>query len=342
MMKLDNCRWKAFFISDLFVVEGTETTHPSKLITCGNNPRITCSATNNGLDDFYKNPITERGDVLTIDSATIGFVSYQENDFLATDHVEKLIRKAGKPLGRYVGLFIKMCIDKSCSGKYGYGYKFAQKRIERQIVKLPVNSEGNPDYEFMEEYMRDVEQKQKERYRNYAHSKIEEMSYVLSLETKKWKEFRIEDIFSISSGVRLTKEKQTEGLRPFAGATDSNNGITEFVSNTNESLDQNVLGVNYNGSVVENFYHPYETIFSDDVKRLHLKHYKDNKYVFLFMKAAILKQKVKYQYGYKFNAERMKRQFVMLPVNSDNTPDYVFMENYMRRKEYEILEKYLK
>ena len=41
------------------------------------------------------------------------------------------------------------------------------------------------------------------------------------------------------------------------------------VSNTNNSLDRNVLGVNYNGSVVENFYHPYEAIFSDDVKRIH-------------------------------------------------------------------------
>ena len=34
------------------------------------------------------------------------------------------------------------------------------------------------------------------------------------------------------------------------------NGITNFVSNSNDSLDSNVLGVNYNGSIVENFYHP--------------------------------------------------------------------------------------
>lgn len=176
---------------------------------------------------------------------------------------------------------------------------------------------------------------------NRSKQQITKIDNVENIENKKWKEFRIEDIFNVFSGVRLTKENQKEGMRPFAGATDSNNGITEFVSNTNESLDQNVLGVNYNGSVVENFYHPYETIFSDDVKRLHLKNYKDGKYVFLFMKVAILKQKVKYQYGYKFNAERMKRQFIKLPVNSQNEPDYAFMEKYMHRKEYEILEKYL-
>ena len=102
MKRLEDCKWKEFFISDLFEVEGTETTHPSKLISNGNNPRITCSATNNGLDDFYHNSVTEEGDVLTVDSATIGFVSYQESDFLATDHVEKLIFKPKRSFGRYI------------------------------------------------------------------------------------------------------------------------------------------------------------------------------------------------------------------------------------------------
>ena len=41
-----------------------------------------------------------------------------------------------------------------------------------------------------------------------------------------------------------------DGNIPFIGATDSNNDITNFVSNTNVSHDKNVLGVNYNGSVV--------------------------------------------------------------------------------------------
>ena len=130
-----------------------------------------------------------------------------------------------------------------------------------------------------------------------------------------------------------------QGKKPFIGATDSNNGITVFVSNTNKSEDSNVLGVNYNGSVVENFYHPYKAIFSDDVKRLSFREVKGNKHLFLFVKTQILKQKVKYQYGYKFNGERMNRQKIMLPVNDKNKPDY--MENYMKALEYKKLNEYL-
>lgn len=51
------------------------------------------------------------------------------------------------------------------------------------------------------------------------------------------------------------------GTKPFIGASDSNNGVTAFVGNTNASEDRNVLGVNYNGSVVENFYHPIYLYF---------------------------------------------------------------------------------
>lgn len=153
-----------------------------------------------------------------------------------------------------------------------------------------------------------------------------------------WAEFRISDIFEILPGKRLTKADMTEGKRPFIGATDSNNGITAWVDNINESIDRHCLGVNYNGSVGETFYHPYECIFSDDVKRLHLKeHLEENHYVMLFLKTAILQQKVKYAYGYKFNESRMQKQVILLPSTANGTPDWQFMENYMRQKEQQIL-----
>lgn len=161
-----------------------------------------------------------------------------------------------------------------------------------------------------------------------------------------WKAFWLEDIVDIKSGVRLTKANQTIGQRPFIGSTDNDNGVTAFISNINSSLDKNLLGVNYNGSVVDSFYHPYERLFSDDVKRLHFKE-KDgkNKYCYLFLKQSILMQKQKYAYGYKFNATRMKRQKIMLPATSEGGKvDYDFMKKYMIIQEikeiYKIINYY--
>ncbi len=151
----------------------------------------------------------------------------------------------------------------------------------------------------------------------------------MRLDEREWKDFKIEEIFNIFSGKRLEKRNMISGDRPFIGASDSNNGVTGFCGNSNESVDHNVLGINYNGSVCEAFYHSYECIFSDDVKRLHLKHHSDNKYVLLFMSTVVRKQKSKYQYAYKFNEQRMKRQSIMLPVADNGEPDYQFMEHYI-------------
>lgn len=113
------------------------------------------------------------------------------------------------------------------------------------------------------------------------------------------------------------------------------------MDNVNDSLDSYVLGVNYNGSVGESFYHPYECIFSDDVKRLHLKDGHKSKYVMLFLKTQILQQKIKYAYGYKFNGERMKRQFITLPVDENEKPNWVYMEQQMQEIENRLIYKYI-
>lgn len=145
-----------------------------------------------------------------------------------------------------------------------------------------------------------------------------------------WKAFKIGDIYEIKSGCALTKDKMGIGKRPFIGASANSNAVTAFVSNTNSSKDKNVVSVNFNGSVGEAFYHPYEAIFSGDVKRLHLKNHEDNKYINLFIITAIKKQKDKYSYGYKFSEARMKNQRIMLPVNDAGEPDYEYMEQYIK------------
>lgn len=155
---------------------------------------------------------------------------------------------------------------------------------------------------------------------------------------REWKEFFLEDVVLIDSGKRLTKADMMLGNMPFIGASEMNNGITAFTCTTNESLDSNVLGVNYNGSVGFSFYHPYKAIFSDDVKRLRWKDVaRNNKYTLLFLSSVIGQQKDKYAYGYKFNAQRMKRQKILLPICIDGTIDWQFMEEYMRLKEKQIL-----
>lgn len=162
-----------------------------------------------------------------------------------------------------------------------------------------------------------------------------------SLDEKTWEPRAIQEVFTISPGKRLESRNRKPGKRPFIGALDNSNGVVQFVSDINESLDCNVLGVNYNGNGMGiGFYHPYECVFSDDVKRFHLRNTEDCEELALFTKTLITKQRNKFGYLYKFNAKRMASTSIVLPVTDAGEPDYEYMTEYTQQRREAMLSKY--
>ena len=339
---LDKVKWKTFRFTEVFqeIQRGKRLTKANQ--TNGPKPYISSTSENNGVDAFIGNEtgIRKFEDVLTLaNSGSVGSTFYQQFEFVASDHVTAL---KSDNADKYAYLFLSTVV-KRLEEKYSFNREINDSRIKREKVILPADKEGNPNFQYMSDFVKKLELDKVQEALEYIYIYIRMMNI---LEEKvceiSWKDFWIEDVCEIKSGIRLTKANQEIGLRPFVGASDSDNGVTAFVSNKNKSLDANVLGVNYNGSVVENFYHPYEAIFSDDVKRLKWKdEIYGNKYTYLFLKQMILSQKIKYAYGYKFNGERMKRQKIMLPVTETGLPDYDYMTSYMQKQELEQIFKIL-
>ncbi len=342
-MNLNDREWKAFNLTDVFNIEniqrGKRLTKSRQI--SGSTPYVSSSSINNGVDNFISNDKKVRrfSNCISIaNSGSVGSSFYHPYEFVASDHVTQL---KNENMNIYVYLFIAT-ITSRLSDKYNFNREINDKRIKREKIMLPINEDNQPDFDFMERYVKfNMTNSLNEyvRFANEAKSKIQFKS-IVTLDEKEWKEFVIEDIFEIFSGVRLTKKSMIPGNMPFIGSSDSNNGITNFVSNSNGSLGSNVLGVNYNGSVCEAFYHPYECIFSDDVKHLKLRNCNGNKFLYLFISTVIRKQKVKYTYGYKFNENRMRRQKIMLPVDDIGDPDYVYMEQYAKNMMLNKYEKY--
>ena len=339
---LDKVEWKTFRFTEVFqeIQRGKRLTKANQ--TDGPTPYISSTSENNGVDAFIGNNTGVRKfeDVLTLaNSGSVGSTFYQQFEFVASDHVTAL---KSENADKYAYLFLSTVV-KRLEEKYSFNREINDTRIKIEKVILPADKEGNPNFQYMSDFVKKLEFDKVQEVLEYIYIYIR---VKIILEEKvceiSWKDFWIEDVCEIKSGVRLTKANQEIGLRPFVGASDSDNGVTGFVSNKNKSLDANVLGVNYNGSVVENFYHPYEAVFSDDVKRLKWKdEIYGNKYTYLFLKQMILSQKIKYAYGYKFNGERMKRQKIMLPVTKTGLPDYDYMKSYMQKQELEQIFKIL-
>lgn len=74
-------------------------------------------------------------------------------------------------------------------------------------------------------------------------------------------------------------------------------------------------------------------LFGNDTRKL--VPYNKNKYSSIFLTNVITHQKAKYGYGYKMGTARLKRQKIMLPIDEKEKPNYDFMENYIKFREFE-------
>jgi len=154
-LRLTDREWNTFWYRDIFNISGTTTTQIDILKEHGEGeyPYVTTQAVNNGIEGFF-NYYTEKGNVITIDSAVLGYCSYQALMFSASDHVIKL-ELIGYELNKYIAMFLVALLSKEYY-RYSYGRGRTQARLRNETIKLPVDSKGNPDWQFMEDYIKSL------------------------------------------------------------------------------------------------------------------------------------------------------------------------------------------
>lgn len=308
----------------------------------GSTPYVTAGVSNNGIGYFVgnDNDSKARNAISVARNGAVGEAFYHPYLALYGNDCRRVNLRATADGGAQI--FVANCISEQKSA-FSYSRKLGTARLKRLRVMLPVDDSGEPDYAYMASYANEIGGGLLMRYKSFLAERIGDLEHVdvPALDEKEWGEFDLCELFTIGAGKRLETRNKIPGNRPFIGASENGNGVTGFVGNDNASKDSNVLGVNYNGAPCVAFYHPYECVFSDDVKRLHLLNYEDNVFVLLFLATIVRQQKPKYSYGYKFNEQRMKRQKLMVPVDDAGEPDYAYMEQYAMNMMLAKYEQYL-
>jgi hypothetical protein len=151
-IKLNSVKWSKFLITDIFDITGTKTTKPDVINESefGIYPYVTTQATNNGVEKFT-NLFTEQGNVLTIDSAVLGYVTYQATNFTASDHVEKLIPKFNTNI--YSMFFLKTILNNE-QYRFNYGRKASQSRLKELELFLPIDENNDINFDFMTSFVK--------------------------------------------------------------------------------------------------------------------------------------------------------------------------------------------
>ncbi len=341
---LENKNWGQFKLSTIFEIESCRCSKVSSLEK-GNFPYVGATNRNNGVLYFVK-PIQElitKGNCIAFicdGEGSVGYSIYKKEDFIGSTTV-----KVGRNiyLNKYIGTFITTIAD-TVRSKYNFGFKRNEKHLKNEILMLPLNSKGKPDYEFMEQFMKHKEQEKQNEYNQFIQKRITQLKKTpktVSLDEKKWGEFFLNEIFTqIQRGKRLKKADHTKGNQPYISSTALNNGLDDYVGNSdNVRIFTNCITLANSGSVGSCFYQPFSFVASDHVTKLENQGF--SKSVYLFIASIVSRLGEKYSFNREMNDTRIKREKIMLPINENNQPDYEFMENYMKNLEYKKLTEYL-
>ncbi|EAJ7576975.1 restriction endonuclease subunit S [Campylobacter upsaliensis] len=119
----------------------------------GEVPFISRTTFNNGCDGYVEveEKFITKGNCISIGGEGI-YAFYQKEDFATGTNICTL---RNENLNQYVALFICAVLNQEVY-RYSYGRARNLGRVESEIIKLPINAKGKPDWEFMEKYIKSL------------------------------------------------------------------------------------------------------------------------------------------------------------------------------------------
>lgn len=337
MLNLNDREWKAFELRNIF-----ENFHGKRLVKTmrkkGAFPLLTAGNTNNGVTEFINNSdMNYFQDFISVDM--FGNAFYHPYNATGDDNI--YFFKCDK-LSKYIKLFIVACINNQ-KVKFSYGKQFRQYNADNMHIMLPVAENGQPDYAFMEQYIREREVKLKQKYINYINDDFQIPKITLC--AKKWKPFSVLDLFDYKRGNQNNMNSLADGNDMLISAKNINNGLKGFYMSTNDkkgTYKGNCITMNNDGDggVGLAYYQPYNFLLDTHVYALYSKE-NINYFVMLYLSQTLSKQRVCFSHGYSISQDRLKAMKIMLPTTDKGNPDYEYMEQYVKALMLGKYKKYL-
>ena len=346
-MNLNVENWAEFEIGELFVTvtgyyNNKPETSPSGI------PFLGGSDSNNGRTSFVSydavystNKVGKQdssiegkifdGNCITVTTdGSVCYAYYQPEQFTGSHSFIALYPKSFV-LNESIALFICTVINKE-RYRFSYGRKIhSEAKMQKMRIKLPADKDRNPDFKFMEDYVASINHKP-------ITTKITP-NKTKTLETENWKEFRIGDLLAKKpykakayndSDLEKTLPND-ENSMPYITRTETNNGCKHFVKRDDSLKFEkgNAIVVGDTTSTIS--YQENDFICGDHIVVLRFP--KLNKYLGLFLVNVLKQERFRYSYGRAFTMDLIEDTLVKLP-NNNGSPDWVFMENYIKSLPY--------
>lgn len=168
--QLKEKQWKHVLLSCVFtkIQRGKRIKKANQLN--GQIPYVSSTANNNGVDNYI---IASSGTrvfnncISLANSGSVGVAFYEPFSFVASDHVTSLKRDNSS---KFLYMFLITTIQKQ-KGNYSFNREINDSRIKRMQIMLPAKEDGEPDYEYMEQYAKNMMLKKYKQYLSFLERK---------------------------------------------------------------------------------------------------------------------------------------------------------------------------
>ena len=188
-MNLDLDKWGSFRISDLFPILQNGKANQGMLSDGTECFYVGAKKNDNGvmLHCAYDEDLIQKGNCIIFicnGQGSVGYANYMDVDFIGTTDI---VAGYNENLNQYNGLFIAtvLCQERP---KYSFGRKW-KTHLKDTVIKLPQTLDGNPDWKYMEQYIKSLNHK--------PLKTMNKSENVLQLDIEHWKEFKVGDFFDI-------------------------------------------------------------------------------------------------------------------------------------------------
>ncbi|WP_176271519.1 restriction endonuclease subunit S, partial [Enterococcus sp. 7E2_DIV0204] len=172
---------------------------------------------------------------------------------------------------------------------------------------------------------------------NYTRRKLPKVILPPLQEPSEWRDYRLEDLFTIGTGSILSKDMLLEGNIPRISAKSENNGIIGYYDTKKNMAArhfENFISVNFFGSSGGIFYHPYKASLEMKVHALQPKGFVLDRSTGIYFVTALLSILNGYTYGNQLSSSKLKSEnFVLKLPSKDNQLDFQYMAYYVQQIE---------
>lgn len=348
-LSLDDVEWGEFYIGGndgLFNISATKSGIDKNKLNneIGNIPYITRSDLQNGINLFVTDKqksmyAKNDGNVLTIglDTQT---VFYQNKAFYTGQNIQIL---ENNMINKNIALFL-IPLLKIQLKKFSWGSNGATlTRLKKTKILLPIDKNREPNWQFMEDYIKQEQKLIAQKVINYYEDKIIKTGFdLLGLEDAKWGSFKIKDIFDIKAVKGKTLSSYPEGKTPYVSTSSLNNGISGYIDTKDDISNEKCISIDPIAGKA--FYHNYNFVgrggAGSAINLLYNQNLDENNSQFILtMIEKVSREKA--SYGVALNGERLKNMKLILPIDEKGEPHWGYMSKFMQKIEQEKLEKAL-